>query len=268
MNLEDGVIIISNKQIIGCVKEIFVRWKLVFSAGILSSLIAVATLSYKGEEYVYSAILKPSEISLPEPEKTKLLEGKIVILAKLRGDIFADRLSKISESSLRIIAKEVGKDDSLISLSIYSNKKLEVNNLFQNVIQIINQDNLLYIENYKRLLEVELKEINKRVEKREILMAKINDCQSLDSVQMIACVSMADANLRGISSDRILKSKIYWAMDEKNTFANLLLGETVNSKVLKNSYVFVAISFFILGCLVCILIIVVGFLKKYMPNLN
>lgn len=268
MSMEYGVIMISNEHLIRLMKLIALRWRLVFSAGILSALIAVVAVSFQGEKYVYTAILKPSEISFVEGEKQKLLDSKILILEKLRGSGFSDKLSKIFGDNISINAKEIDREGSLISLSLYTTKKLEVYKLFQEVIQVVNQDNLLFIEGYRGLLGLELKDIDKRIEKRNLMMVRLGDCQNLDSIQMISCVTISDANLRAIASDKNLRSRIYWAMDEKNTFGTFVLEETIASKVLKNRYELIAITFFILGCLACIFILLISFFKKYSPNLT
>ena len=85
MAMEDGIIIISNEHLIRFMKSTALRWRLVLSTGMLFALIAMIVLTFQVEKYVYSAVLRPSEISLGDSEKQKLLDSKILILEKLRG---------------------------------------------------------------------------------------------------------------------------------------------------------------------------------------
>jgi len=100
------------------------------------------------------------------------------------------------------------------------------------------------------------------------MMARLGDCQNLDPIQMISCVTISDANLRAIALERILRSRIYWAMDNKNSFGTLVLEDTITSRVIKNRYEPIAISFFILGSLVCIFILALSYFNNHLPNLK
>jgi hypothetical protein len=268
MAMEDGTIVISNEHLTKLMKLIALRWRLVLSAGILFALIAVAALSFKSEKHAYFAVLRPSEIHLAESEKRILFDSKILITEKLRGSGFANKLSKIYGDNIIVVIKDIDRQENLISLTLYATKKLEENKLFQEVIQILNQDNLLFIENYRRLLGLDLKDTYKRIEKRNLMLAKLDDCQNLDPIQTVHCIAISDAHLRAIALDSQLKSRIIWALDNKNTFETLVLEDTITYNVQKNRYELIAISFFILGCLVCIFVLSINLFKNYLLNLN
>ena len=98
-------------------------------------------------------------------------------------------------------------------------------------------------------------------------MVRLGDCQNLDPIQMISCVTISDANLRAIALERNLRSRIYWAMNNKNTFGTLVLEDTITSRVIKK-YEPIAISFFILGSLVCIFILALSYFNNHLSNLK